>query len=283
MAEFTRVFRVQGMDSNATPRFQMVPNGGTRYVALRDGAGMDVINMVPSVCTMTEIRESALPADERAPAAAGDRYFKLHGVSVGVDVLMATGGGSIFPLFLDIDVKDERKQLVKFNFVRDNAGHKTQRPSAVVAHWMPTLNYIWRRQANVHLVNHGVQRVKIDQDLGATIMLPKGSLGTTGQTIAAAGDTGVDLNVFFVWDLQETGNPADVDAVTTIGTAGSGSPGTCIFEDDAGHAQAISLAHEIGHHLGLTHPGHRKIDLMWDFTDERGFNLSKADVEKANP
>src|SRR5262245_10325091 len=118
MAEFTRVFRVQGMDSNATPRFQMVPSSGTRYVILRDGAGMTVTSVDTSVCTVTEVREAALPVDERAPSAAGDRYFKLDGgSSPGVTFLLATGGGSFFPLFLEIGVKDKRQQLVMFNFV----------------------------------------------------------------------------------------------------------------------------------------------------------------------
>jgi hypothetical protein len=283
MAEFNRVYRVQGMDSNAIPRFQMTPKGGVRYVALHGGAGATVTSLNTAVCTITEVRESALPADDRAPGHVGDRYFKLHGLAHGVTLLMAIGGSILIPLFLEVGVKEKRKQLIMFNFVHDNAHHATHRSSSDVGHWMPTLNYIWRRQANVELVNHGVHRRDIAQNLGDPIMLPQGSLGATGNTIGAAGDAGVDLNVFFVWDLQETGNTADVDAVTTIGTAGSGNPGTCIFEDHAGAGQPISLAHEIGHHLGLTHLGHRKIDLMWPTTGERGFNLSKADVNTANP
>jgi hypothetical protein len=67
MAEFNRVFRVQGMDSNTSlARFQMVPVGGSRFVALHDGAGMTVTNLNPQACTLTEIRESQLPSDERA-------------------------------------------------------------------------------------------------------------------------------------------------------------------------------------------------------------------------
>jgi len=109
------------------------------------------------------------------------------------------------------------------------------------------------------------------------------SLDATFQTIAAAGDAAVDLNVFFVWEIQQVGSSGDLDAFTSIGSAGSGAPGTCLFEDHAGAGQPISLAHEIGHHLGLDHPDHRRIDLMWPTTGERGFNLTKDDVNTVNP
>jgi Matrixin len=284
VAEFTRVFRVQGMDSNATPRFQMVPERGNRFVALRDsGTGATVTIDDPTVCTITEVRERDLPVDERLPAVRGDRLFKLHGVNAGVATVTATGGSIAAPLELEVSVKTKRQQLIAFNFLRDNAGHRTLRPASVVAELMGTLNYIWRRQANVELVNHVIRRPTVAENLGDPILLPQGSLGTRGQTIGAAGLTTVDLNVFFVWNLQEDGNSADVDAVTTLNTAGTGAPGTCIFEDRAGRAVGVTLAHEIGHHLGLNHTGHRQIDLMFDFTDQRGFNLTKDDVNTANP
>jgi hypothetical protein len=285
MAEFTRVFRVQGMDSDATPRFQMVPSGGRRFVILRDGAGMTLSVGDPAVCNFTEILETALPAGDRAPRKRGDRFFRLEaGSSPVATTLTATGGGSPLPVSLEIGVKDKRQQLVMFNFVRDNAGHGTRRPAADVGRFMPTLKFIWGKQANVDIVNHGIRRVRIEQNLGATIILPAGSLGTTGETIRDAGAAGVNLNVFFVHDLQEAGNTADVDAVTTIGTAsgGTAAPGTCIFEDNAGKDQALSLAHEIGHHLGLLDRDPRK-DLMHRFTGQRGINLTRADVNTANP
>src|SRR6476660_7944454 len=167
MAEFNRVFRVQGMDSNALPRFQMVPVGRSRFVALNDGAGMTVTNPNPLACTLTEIRESQLPSDDRAPTSAGDRYFRIDGRAKGGALLMATGGSLIIPipLFLEVAVKEKRQQLITFNFLSDNAGHRTTRPAANVGQWMPTLNYIWRRQANVELVNHGIRTPRIAQNL----------------------------------------------------------------------------------------------------------------------
>lgn len=289
MAEFTRAFRVQGMDSRATPRFQMVPAGGKRFVILRDGVGATVVSLDTGVCKVTEVQRSNLPADDRAPFQPNDRFFRLDaGATAGTTFLLvnALSSGSFLPipLMLEIGVKTKREQLVTFNFVRDNAGHATNRPQADVAKLMPTAQFVWRVQANVHLITHNIRSVKVNQNLGPTVTLPAGQLGATGQAIEAVGATGVDLNVFFVKDLQESGNTDDVDAVTTIGRAGTGTPGVCIFEDNAGSGQGLSLAHEIGHHLGLLHDGHtNKLDLMFPTTGERGLNLSREDVNIANP
>ncbi len=282
--EFKRVFRVQGMDSNTNPKFQMVPsNSGKRYVALRDGAGATVISVVPAICTIVEIRENQLPADDRATGAqAGDRYFCITGTTKGVGLIMVTRTGLLLPLFLEVGVKDKREQLVMFHFVSDNARHRTRRPPAVIGQWLPDINYIWKRQANVVFVRHGSQNLPVAQNLQATITHPEGQLGTTGTLLGTLGDQTVNINVFFIWVLQNT-NGTDTDALTTIGTANSGGPGICMFEDDAGSGQMLSFAHELGHHMGLDHPGHRQIDLMWDFSGQRGLNLTKADVNTANP
>jgi hypothetical protein len=88
--------------------------------------------------------------------------------------------------------------------------------------------------------------------------------------------------VFFVNEVQQSGNPVDIDAVTKIGMAGTGQSGVCLFEDNAGRDQAFSLAHEIGHHLGLLDRATPAKDLMHGITGQRGINLSKADVNAVN-
>src|SRR5439155_22187579 len=120
----------------------------------------------PTVCTITEVRERDLPVDERLPAARGDRLFKLHGVNAGVATVTATGGSIPAPLELEVSVKAKRQQLIAFNFLRDNAGHRTTRPGGLVGELMGTLNYIWRRQANVELVNHVIRRPTVAENLG---------------------------------------------------------------------------------------------------------------------
>src|ERR1051326_8939961 len=288
MPEFRRVFRVQGLDSQADPRFQMVPTGGHRYVALHDGAGMSVTSTPPAICTVTEIREADLPVDDRAtgPVAAtsGDRFFRLDGQAKGVAFLVAFKV-PLLPLLLEVGVKDKLTQHVHFYSVRDNAGHHSNRPLAVVGGWRPNLNYIWKRQANVEIVQHGaLEQLRINQNPGDPIMLGTTGLGTDGAVVANAGDDSADLKVFFVWEIQRPIPNWDTDATTrTIGSAHNGETGAILFEDDAGPDQMLSLAHEIGHHMGLSHNEGNRVDLMWPVTGERGLNLTKDEVNIANP
>ena len=288
MADFRRVFRVQGMDSDAVPRFQMVPAAGSRFVALHGGANMVVASGDPGVCTITEIKESALPADDRAmgPTAAskGDRFFRLNGVAKGVTVIAAIGLSSL-PTFLEIGVKNKILQRIQFHSVRDTGGHFSRRPLAISGEWIPSLNYIFKRQANIEIVRHGApQTVKVGQNLGDPVMVSDDVPGPTELAIAATGNQTSDLNVFFLWEVQ-TPAGGDTDAIVgVIGSAHLGNgPGFVLFEDRAGSGEMLSMAHEFGHHMGLTHRQVDKKDLMWPFTGQRGLNLTKEDVNIANP
>src|SRR5688572_349240 len=105
--EFTRAFRVQGMDSNSTPRFQMLPGAllgtsGKRFVVLRNGQGMTLDIGNRAVCNFTEILESGLPrGGERTARVNGDRFFRLEsGTTALSTTLVATGGGSTVSLII---------------------------------------------------------------------------------------------------------------------------------------------------------------------------------------
>jgi hypothetical protein len=278
------------MDTNASPRFQMVPNSGCRWVALHDGAGMAVLSSLPSVCTITEIREADLPADDRATGAAaavkGDRFFRLEGISKGVCGIAAASLTAL-PALLEINVKDKLTQRVKFFSVSDNAGHRSTRPLAIVGKWMPTLNYIFKRQANIEFVRHGsLDRLPIASGLGDPIQLnPAGGLGADATTIVGQGDNTADLNVFFVWELRRAASGDSTEATTeTIGSAhAGGGPGNVLIEDNVDGRDDLALAHEIGHHLGLSHNTGSAINLMFDTSPLQGFSLNRAEVNIANP
>ena len=281
-AEFRRVFRVQGMDTRISPRFQMVPVDGVRFVALHDGAGLSVAAAPDSICTISEITESALPADDRAtgPFAAerGDRFFKLVGHAKGVAAVAAVGG-SAPTLFLEISVKDLITQRVHFYSVSDNAGHSSTRPLAEVGEILPLMNYIYRRQANIRMIRHGsLEELHMTQNIVPIVVpdTPQG-LGTAGDAIRARGTSSSDINVFFVPVID-----GDTDgAVWEIGSVRSGNgPGAIVLEDGANH---FVLAHEIGHHLGLGHnnPANR-LDLM-GASSGAVLSLGKDEVNTCNP
>src|SRR6266478_759755 len=191
--EFRRVFRVQGMDTNAIPLFQMVPNSGCRWIALHEGAGRAVVSSAPATCKIVEVREADLPADDRATGAdaavAGDRFFRLDGDAKGLAVITASIAAAL-PVKLDVSVKDKLIQRVKFYSVSDNASHKSTRPLAIVGQWMPVLNYIFKRQANIEFVRHGsLDHLSIAKNLGDPIQLnPAGGLGADASAIVAKGD-----------------------------------------------------------------------------------------------
>lgn len=288
-AQFKRVFRVQGMDTAATPIFQMVPRSGSRWVALHDGAGLGVISLNPAVCTITEIRETSLPADDRASgggaAVHGDRFFRLDGGAAG-SALIVAGSLTALPALLDVRVKDKFTQTVKFYSVRDNAHHVSTRPLADVGAFLPVLNYIFKRQANIEFSRHGsLETLTVPSALGNPIQLnPAGGLGADATTIVNLGARGSDLNVFFVWELRRAAAGDSTEATTqTIGSAHvSGGPGNILMEDDIDGRDDLALAHEIGHHLGLSHNTASNINLMFDTSPLQGFNLNKSEVNQAN-
>jgi hypothetical protein len=260
----------------------MVPVDGVRFVSLHDGAGLSVASAPDSICTMTEIPESALPVgDDRATgpfaAVTGDRFFKLVGHAKGVAAVAAVGGPT--PLFLEISVKDLMTQSIHFYSVSDNAGHASTRPLAEVGKILPLLNYIYRRQANIRMVRHGsLDPLPMTVNIVPIVIPPTPQgLGTAGDAIRAQGTNTSDINVFFVPVIQGSTD----GAVWEIGSVRTGNgPGAIVLEDGATH---FTLAHEIGHHLGLLHndPANR-LDLM-GASSGNVLSLGKDEINTCNP
>lgn len=276
--EFVRVFSMQGFDKGAAPRWQMVPTAGDRYVALREGAGLTVSSSNPAILTVTEIDLAAIPATgERMPLLAGDRIFRLHGVGKGHAHVQARRD-AISVVELQVNTKNRKSVRITFNFVKDSGGHQTARATASASQWIRTINYIYNGQANIFATLRSSRPVNVASDLGPQVMWTAGA-GNEWNTVTALGDVGADMNFFMVWEYEQDATPL-IDN-TDAGTLG----GNCIFEDAAGAAVAVTMAHEMGHFL--SRPDHydapRKHHLMHGITDERGIHLPKADVNGMNP
>src|SRR5690348_8167623 len=142
MASFDRVFPMMGWDRVPTPKWQMVPVGGDRYVYLKDGAGLTVTALNPSVLTVTEVRDIDLPAWwGKIAAGAGDRIFKLHGSTKDNTRVQAKNASGVVKAELEVDTKNKLTKRVAFHFVSDSATppHKTFRPPAEAAQWVKTI------------------------------------------------------------------------------------------------------------------------------------------------
>lgn len=277
-AEFVKVFTMKGFDKYAAPnRWQMVPVGGERYVALRGGAGLTVSSTAP-LLKVTEIEQSAIPTgSDRQTLQPDDRVFKLQGVSKGAASVQARNG-AILVVTLDVNTKDKKSVRLSFNFVRDNANHKTNRSPASAAQWVSEMRYIYEGQANIEPTLRASRVVNVASDLGEQVMW---SAGTASEwvKVTALGDAAADMNFFMVWEYEQDATPG-IDN-TDAGALG----GNCIFEDAAGSQVSETMAHEMGHYLGCPdqYVAGRKRELMYGYTDTRGAHLSKIDVNIMNP
>lgn len=281
MATFEKCFNMKGFDRGRVPRWQMVPKDGDRYVALRGGGALvHVFSEDPSICTVTEIELAALDSvpGERMPLAAGDRVFHLRGVKKGRTFIKALDAERNGGVELEVGVKERKTVKVTFNFVRDSAGHSTQRAPASARGWVSTMNYIYNGQANIYFRLMHARWVTATQDLGASVTWTPGP-GKEWDIVAALGDATADLNYFLVWDYWQSGDDATSD--TDAGTLS----GVCLFEDNAGVHVGTTMAHEAGHHLGCDDfdDGARQPFLMFGTTDARGMHLSRDEVNIMNP
>ena len=258
----------------------MVPKNGDRYLALRDGVDLTVSSSDTTKLTATETTLASIPPNfgYGPPLAlqATDKILKLTGVSHGhAKVLAKRGAATIAEL--DVNIKNKLTVRTTFNFVRDNAGHQTNRAAASAQGWVNSMNYIYNGQANIFIRVLHARNVQVMQDLGPQVMWTS-TAPNEWDTVTALGEAGADMNYFLVWEYEQDATPA-IDN-TDAGTLGR----NCIFEDNAGTQIGVTMAHEMGHHLGRPdiYNAAQKHFLMYGITDQRGFHLSKADVNIMN-
>jgi hypothetical protein len=281
MPGFRPVFYMEGFDERASPHWQMVPVNGDRFVALRGGAGLTVRSCSPSIVTVQEITQAQLPASGHCRLAleAGDRIFRLHGAAKGSARIQARRGAAP-EVELAVDTKHRKTLRVSFNLVSDPAGHHTVRPPASIPGWMPIINGVFNGQANVAFELRLVRPITVAGNLGDQVTICHGGEEEWNRVTALANrDRGADVNFFLVWELEQTASPT-VDSLEAL----MAPNGACLVEDNLHGIEAVNIAHELGHRLGVRdhYDASRSQDLMYGYPS-RGTNLPKDHVNVMNP
>jgi hypothetical protein len=263
-----------GFDDSPTPPWLMVPTAGEKKAILVDGEMMSVTSQDLSVATVSE-----------KPGTAGNKKRELiiKGLKKGTTLIDVKSGGTS-KAQLDVAVKDRKTVKMAFNYVSDNAGHKTWRVRASAPRWIKIINSIYLPQTNIEFKNHSVNNVNIPQNLGRVVRFSTHLIGVAASQhewgiVTAKGDSTADFNIFFVWEYEQDNTPR-IDH-TDAGTSG----GNCIFEDRAGKEVGETLSHEAGHFLGVndTYANTEKNLLMYGITDARGRKIPKAHANTMNP
>lgn len=248
MAEFLDLEHLKGFDKDQMPPWQMAPFQESRYGQLLDGAGLQVDGRA-----ITAIERSGPLSDW-----ALDPRLRLSRA------------------LLDVSVKEKKTVRINFLFVRDTADHQTARIPAAVPNWLSRINEIFRSQVDIEVVSGQVGWVTVDRDLGSVIRRTAGNDEWRYAERYRWGSAG--MTFFMVWEyVPDAGTGAGFDQAreSTLGT-------TCLFADEARPGTGATVAHEIGHFLGLRDSA-RKNSLMYFYPQGRGVYLSREEIDVMNP
>src|SRR5262245_42664962 len=133
-AKFEGVLTEYGFDKNATPSWLMVPDKGFKRIRLTNAANVTLSSTSPSIATIEEAPSSKV--------SDLNREFLINGKMKGTTFIEARQGGALVAR-LEVAVKVKKTVNVAFNFVEDNAGHKTSRTAASISNWIDEINKIY--------------------------------------------------------------------------------------------------------------------------------------------
>ena len=200
----------------------------------------------------------------------------VTGLSDGPATIEAREGATVLDT-LDVEVKTRRDIPVDYHFMRDTAAppqpqHRTVRSTADAPTLTSTLNQVWERQANVRFRTGTVDTPTIGANLGGQVLWAAGP-ANEWNTITAFATPG-NWNVFLVWEYEQDATPL-VDN-TNAGTLGSN---TLLEDNECG--DALTIAHEAGHFMGI--PTHAPSGIMSGCPGNNRRRVFKADADRVNP
>jgi hypothetical protein len=244
-----------GFDNSASPKWQMVPVGGTRTLTVHGASGLVARAVNP---------DPANPVLTIATAAAGRdiRLTLTGGLTAGhASVEWVASAGAASPadaaFKLDVSVKAAKQVQTAFHYVDDGHKQKTTRKIADLNGLIAGVNAILGPQANVTLARKSAAARPVAQNLGDVVRFSRHLEGPPDNVapaqhewdiLKALGDSTADFNVFFVVEYEQDNTPYHDDA--DAGTIAADK--MCIFEDNQGNDTAMALAHETVHNLGIS-------------------------------
>ncbi|MBI3407631.1 MAG: hypothetical protein HY040_04655 [Planctomycetes bacterium] len=271
---------LDGFDATAAPfPWLLVPFQDVNRVRLVNGGSFSLLTSNRNIATVE--RDIILGTIGRIPTG----IINIQGVAAGDAFIRVLDGAGNQVARLDVSVRRRRNLGIAFHYVV-NAGVGTQtRNPGDEAGFLPLMNQIYLRQANIQFRLVSARRLTITDNLGTEVNTI--GLQTNGEwpNIVRHRNGSAKFNVFFVREVEtdDDGEPGganfsatptdSVDAITEIG-----GNRDCIFEDAAGNAANMgeTLAHEAGHALGELDDGANPLHLMFGTTDARGRKITKA-------
>jgi hypothetical protein len=273
-----------GLDSSDSPAWLLVQVGVPKQVRLRDAAGW----------TLNAPRHGLVSVTDDGALQSPDRRVTVTAYGPDMTTIAARSPDGRHAVHLAVYTRPLLRCNIAFYFMRDSGGHATRRVEAEAGQVLQRLNAIYQSQANIVFDQVDLQSITVPRDLGSQIDLPRQRPGAgVGPEFAAIEDATEAMRVMglralsaamharvrvhFVWRVSRRGSADDTEGTARLG-------GTALLVEDRVAADLGTIvAHEVGHLLGLDHPGARRGWLMFPTTQGIGTTIPKRHVDVLNP